>query len=93
MVNRPVLRHRISLLHMLSTAVVAILAVASLGATAFAQPPDARQCAPLFVLGVQGTGQSAPDADPHTDTGFLGDGASGHRIIRVGGQVAPGWRT
>ena len=87
MVNCPVLRQRISLLHMLSTAVVTILAVASVGATAFAQPPDTRQCAPLFVLGVQGTGQSAPDADPHTDTGFLGDGVLRPLLVRAPGKV------
>lgn len=29
-------------------------------------------CPALFVLGVQGTGQSSPDADPTSDTGMLG---------------------
>ena len=28
-------------------------------------------CPPLFALGVQGTGQSASDASPTTDTGML----------------------
>lgn len=42
----------------------------SLGAGSAAAAPSG--CPALYVLGVQGTGQSSPDADPFSDTGMLG---------------------
>ncbi|WP_158607834.1 cutinase family protein [Nocardia panacis] len=54
---------------------------------ASAHAPDARACMPLFVVGVQGTGESSPDADPRTDSGFLGDAVLGPLMIRAAGKA------
>lgn len=57
---------------------VAVAATVELGAPMFAAPPAAEAvpigpgCPALYVLGVQGTGQSSPTADPLADTGVVG---------------------
>lgn len=51
--------------------VAAVCATFTGTATATAEPADGG-CAPLHVLGVQGTGQSSPVADPSADTGVVG---------------------
>ncbi len=59
-------------------ALTASCATAITGMTGIAGPAAAQAvpigpgCPALFVLAVQGTGQSAPDADPTADTGVLG---------------------
>ncbi|MEV0688356.1 cutinase family protein [Nocardia sp. NPDC050378] len=53
----------------------ALLGAALLSAAAPAGPADAvslNGCPALFILGVQGTGQSSPTADPLADTGVVG---------------------
>ncbi|QIS08791.1 cutinase family protein [Nocardia arthritidis] len=52
-------------------AALASVVVAASGWTAYAQESSAGTCPALAVFGVQGTGESAPDADPKTDTGVL----------------------
>ncbi|MBF5000531.1 cutinase family protein [Nocardia sp. BSTN01] len=55
---------------------VFVAAAVTAAGSAAAQPgdgssPDARQCPPLYVLGVQGTGESSPDASVSVDDGML----------------------
>ncbi|NQE85943.1 cutinase family protein [Nocardia terpenica] len=54
--------------------VLASAVVVSAGGAALAAPaPGAAQsCPALEVFGIQGTGESSPDANPKTDTGMLG---------------------
>ncbi|MGW4354629.1 cutinase family protein [Nocardia sp. NPDC004582] len=55
-------------------AVVSVAATALLVAapgTASADEPPSGECPVLYTLGVQGTGESSPDAAPSTDTGML----------------------
>ncbi|MFD4407556.1 cutinase family protein [Nocardia sp. NPDC058499] len=54
-----------------ATVVAAVCAALTASGIATAQPPVGG-CAPLHVLGVQGTGQSSPAADPVADTGVVG---------------------
>ncbi|MBF6170274.1 cutinase family protein [Nocardia blacklockiae] len=61
-----------------AAAALAVVAVASLGAApAQAQPAGPTTalaidtCPALYALGIQGTGESSPDAAPTTDTGML----------------------
>lgn len=56
-----------------AVAVVATITVAAT-ATAVAEASSSQQhgCPALYVLGVQGTGQSSPNADPGIDSGLLG---------------------
>ncbi|MGN2638475.1 cutinase family protein [Nocardia takedensis] len=59
-----------------AAACTAAAALMTGSAAAAAEPPaaipDGAPCPALLVLGVQGTGQSTPYADPHTDSGMLG---------------------
>ncbi|MEC3914428.1 cutinase family protein [Nocardia sp. CDC160] len=60
----------------LLTAVVCVLAMAAAG-VARGGPPDTTvpidKCPALFALGIQGTGESSPDAAVTTDTGMLSE--------------------
>ncbi|MEU1980399.1 cutinase family protein [Nocardia sp. NPDC019395] len=62
------------------TVAVATVSAGTLTAPAYAQPPNpggpssgvsVTACPALYALGVQGTGESSPDAAPTTDTGML----------------------
>ncbi|MEV0109219.1 cutinase family protein [Nocardia sp. NPDC050799] len=55
-----------------TAATVAVAVCTVLTATGSAAAQSAGGCAPLHVLGVQGTGQSSPAADPNTETGVIG---------------------
>lgn len=59
-----------------AVSVTAALIGAAAAGTAAGQQPEVNipisGCPALFVLGVQGTGQSSPSADPTTDNGMLG---------------------
>ena len=55
-----------------SLTVAAVVAAASVSAGAApAAPSQPSSCPALMVYGIQGTGQSSPDADPSQDSGFL----------------------
>ncbi|MFC9895939.1 cutinase family protein [Nocardia sp. NPDC127579] len=58
---------------MLSALAVAVAFAAAAPATAQAPAPDLAiaACPALYALGIQGTGQSSPDAAPTIDTGML----------------------
>ncbi|MFI9511214.1 cutinase family protein [Nocardia sp. NPDC052566] len=66
-----------------ATMVITGLAVGA----ASAEPGGQNNCAGLITLGVQGTGESAPDADARTDSGFLGDGVLRPLMVRAGGKA------
>jgi len=53
-------------------AAVAVSAVGTATAAPTSSPAAGPSCPALEVFGVQGTGQSSPDADPKNDTGMLG---------------------
>ncbi|WP_280416782.1 cutinase family protein [Nocardia carnea] len=65
------------------TVAVATVTAGTLTAPAYAQPPDlsgpsgssnelpVSTCPAMYALGIQGTGESSPDAAPTTDTGML----------------------
>ncbi|WP_280489922.1 cutinase family protein [Nocardia carnea] len=48
-------------------------AVIAVPGTAVAAPADTGNCPALIALGVQGTGESSPNADSTSDTGMLGE--------------------
>ncbi|MGW0179393.1 cutinase family protein [Nocardia sp. NPDC003345] len=65
---------------MLIALTVAVATVTAGGHSAHAQPPNpagpatelsVSSCPALYALGIQGTGESSPDAAPTTDTGML----------------------
>lgn len=45
-------------------------------------------CTPLHVVAVQGTGQSAPDASPTIDSGFLGDTVTKPLLAKAGKDLS-----
>ncbi len=71
--NRLAARHTSS--HKLSSSATATLVAVVVAATALVTGAGAASatstCPGLMVYGIQGTGQSSPDADPNQDAGFL----------------------
>ncbi|WP_327146837.1 cutinase family protein [Nocardia sp. NBC_01327] len=53
------------------TAAAAALLLTGFATAIAAADPDASSCPAVYALGVQGTGESSPDAAPTTDTGML----------------------
>ncbi|MHA4855170.1 cutinase family protein [Rhodococcus sp. MSC1_016] len=64
------------------------VAAAAVGPTTAAADPAESDCTPLHVVGVQGTNQSAPDASPTTDSGFLGDAVLGPLLKTAEGNIS-----
>lgn len=71
-----------------AAAVAAVVGAATVTATAsagFANAVPINGCPALYLLGVQGTGQSSPTADPLADTGVVGS------LIGPVVSAVPGW--
>ncbi|MFC9556055.1 cutinase family protein [Rhodococcus sp. NPDC056960] len=64
------------------------VAAAAVGPATAAADPAESDCTPLHVVGVQGTNQSAPDASPTTDSGFLGDAVLGPLLETAAGNIS-----
>ncbi len=72
----------------LSAAIATSLVAAGVSAgVAAAESTESGGCPGLIALGVQGTGESAPDADARTDSGFLGDNVLTPLMVRAAGKA------
>jgi len=57
---------------LVSTVIAATVSLSISGVVSAHAPASSGSCPSLAVFGIQGTGESSPDADPKNDTGMLG---------------------